>query len=199
MFTLSTSGGTHTMQAYDVEPVIAALERGGTILFPTDTIWGVGCDATNEAAIEKVFQLKQRDRSKSFILLVSSISMLKNYVHFIHPRVETLLGYHARPLTVVYERGIRLPPLALAPDGSVAIRICKDPFCNELIEQFGKPVIATSANISNEPMPTHFGEISSAVIVGVDYVVKYRQMDKDMGKASTIARLAADEELVFLR
>lgn len=184
---------------YDLEPILACLENGGTILLPTDTIWGIACDATNADAVEKVHELKQQERNQPFVLLVSSIEMLKDYVHHIHPRIETLLLFHQRPLTIIYENAKNLPTNAYADDGSVAIRIPHDPFCQALIESFGKPIVATSANISGDPLPSHFGEISSAVIIGVDYVVKYRTMDKDMNEPSVIAKLDENEELVFFR
>ncbi len=194
-----TKQATPMVNHYDLEPILACLETGGTILLPTDTIWGIGCDATNAAAIDKIRQLTQRPADQPFVLLAASLEMVKDYVHHIHPRVETLLLFHERPLTVIYESGKDLPANACADDGSVAIRIPRDPFCKKLIKAFGKPIIATSARIASEPWPAHFGEISSAVIVGVDYVVKHRTMDKDMSEPSVIARLDENEELVFLR
>lgn len=184
---------------YELEPILACLENGGTILYPTDTIWGIGCDATNADAVEKVFALKDRDRNKPFVLLASSIQMVKEFVHQMHPRIETLLLFHERPLTVIYPGAQNLAPNAIGSDRSVAIRIPKDDFCKALISEFGKPLVATSANISDEPFPNHFGEISSAVIVGVDHVVRYRQMDKDMNQPSVIAKLDENEELCVIR
>lgn len=189
----------HMVQHYDLEPTLSCLADGGLILYPTDTVWGIGCDATNEEAVEKVFELKKRDRSKPFVLLASSIAMLKKYVKRVHPRIETLLLYHSRPLTIIYEKGVDLAKNATAADGSVAIRIPNDVFCRELIERFGKPLVATSANISGTPFPVHFGQISSSVIMGVDKVVKHRQLDKEMREPSVIARLDREGELVFLR
>lgn len=191
----------HMTQDYNLRPIIDTLETGGLILYPTDTIWGVGCDATDPIAVEKVFALKNRPRHKPFILLVSSIEMLRNYVEHLHPRIETLLIYHNRPLTIIYEKAKNLPSNAIADTGSVGIRLVQDPFCNQLIENFGKPLVGTSANISDEPFPNHFGEVSSAIIQGVDYVVKHRQGEKEMGQPSVIARLndPVKGELEFLR
>ena len=194
-----TKTATSMVNHYELEPILACLENGGTILFPTDTIWGIGCDATNADAVEEVYRLKQRERNKPFVLLVSSIDMLKQYVEHVHPRVETLLLYHQRPLTIIYEKAKNLPPNAYHDAGSVAIRIPSDPFCLELVESFGKPLVASSANISNEPFPNHFGEISSSVIIGVDYVVKHRQMDKNMNNPSVIAKMGESGELEFFR
>jgi len=186
---------------YDLRPIIETLEAGGLILYPTDTIWGIGCDATDPVAVEKVFNLKNRPRHKPFILLVSSIQMLKNYVEQLHPRLETLLIYHERPLTIIYDQAKNLPSNAIADGGSVGIRLVQDPFCKALIENFGKPVVGTSANISDQPFPNNFGEVSSAVIQGVDCVVKYRQADKEKRQPSVIARLndPVRGELEFLR
>lgn len=186
---------------YQLDPIIATLEKGGTILYPTDTIWGLGCDATNALAVEKIFDLKKRDRSKPFVLLVSSIEMLKQYVEHVHPRVETLLLFHKKPLTFIYNQAMNLPEISFDRGGSVAIRIPHDDFCKKLIDRYGKPLVATSANISEEPFPKYFGEISSAVIQEVDYVVKYRQADRTMGAPSVIAKLndPLKAELVFLR
>ncbi len=196
---LFTDPDTTMTHHYNLDPVIETLEKGGIILYPTDTIWGIGCDATNAKAIDRIFSLKKRDRSKPFILLVSSIEMLKKHVAFVHPRVETLLLYHERPLTIIYDKAINLPENAVGPGGSVGIRILKDDFCKQLIERLGKPIVSSSANISDEPFPNHFGEISSAVIVGADYVVKHRQLDKEMGAPSVVARMGEDGELEFLR
>jgi L-threonylcarbamoyladenylate synthase len=182
------------------EEILNVLRRGDTILFPTDTVWGIGCDATNEEAVEKVSAIKKRPSSKAgYVLLVDSIEMLKNYVLHVHPRIETLLGYHERPLTIIYDEGVGLASNVLAKDGSVAIRVVKDPFCRELIMQFGKPIVATSANVSNEPMPTNYGEISSDVLEKVDFVVKVKQDSKEHGEPSIIARLNEFEELDFIR
>lgn len=175
------------------------LESGELILYPTDTIWGIGCDATNPVAVEKVFELKKRDRSKPFVILVSCIKMLKAYVREVHPRMDTLLSHHTRPLTVIYDQGIGLASNAIGQDGSVAIRIVQDDFCKELINSFGKPIVATSANISNEPFPGNFGEISSDVISKVDHVVRFRQEEKSLGQPSVLVKVERNGDFVFLR
>lgn len=184
----------------DISEIVRLLEGGGIICYPTDTIWGIGCDATNEAAIARISALKGRAPDKGYVLLVSSIEMLKQYVPKIHPRLETLLSFHQRPLTIVYERGVvGLPAAAKAPDGSAAIRVAQDEFCQQLIEALGKPLISTSANKSGEPFPPTFGGISSEILGGVDYVVKYRQDDKEPGEPSSIAKLDRHHELDFIR
>lgn len=184
---------------YLLEPVLRTLETGGLILFPTDTIWGIGCDATNAEAVARIRQLKELPPEQPLTVLAPTIGRMKDFVTFVHPRVETLLIFHNRPLTIIYDQAKNLAPQAAAEDGSIAFRIPKDRFCQELLAEFGKPIVATAACIGTMPYPKHFGEISSAVIEGIDLVVKYRQMDKDMADPSVIARLGDDEELVFIR
>lgn len=186
------------MQIDTMMEVIDTLNSGGTILYPTDTIWGIGCDACNARAIDKVYALKQRDPAKPFIVLAASLAMVKQYVNQVHPRIDTLLGYHKRPLTVVYEQARNLPPNLIAADGSVAIRIPQDDYCRSLIQAYGKPLVATSANISNEPFPKHFGAISSSVIEGVDHVMRGKR-DVIESEPSVIVRLSPKGELIFLR
>ena len=183
----------------NLETITTTLENSGLILYPTDTIWGIGCDATNEDAVQRIFDLKKRPYDKPFVLLVNSIDMLKNYVEHVHPRIETLLMHHVKPLTMIYDRAKNLPPISQDKSGSVAIRVVQDSFCKELIGQFGKPLIASSANISDKPFPANFGGISSDVITGVDYVVKWKQGEKKLSQPSVIAKFSEKEELVFLR
>jgi L-threonylcarbamoyladenylate synthase len=187
------------VQNYLLEPILETLENGGLMLFPTDTIWGIGCDATNPLAVARIRALRQLPPDQPLVLLADSVGMLKRHVVHIHPRVETLLNFHTRPLTVVYDHSLGLPAAAAAADGSIAFRIPRDKFCLEVIESLGRPIVATAACIGHHPYPKHFGEISSAVIEGIDYVVKYRQMDKDMAEPSVVARIGEDEELEFLR
>jgi L-threonylcarbamoyladenylate synthase len=183
----------------NLETITTTLENSGLILYPTDTIWGIGCDATNEDAVQRIFDLKERPYDKPFVLLVNSIEMLKNYVEHVHPRIETLLMHHLQPLTMIYDRAKNLPPISHDKNGSVAIRVVQDSFCKELIGQFGKPLIASSANINDKPFPANFGGISSDVITGVDYVVKWKQSEKKLGQPSVIAKFSEKEELIFLR
>jgi len=136
---------------------------------------------------------------KTIILLVSSIDMLKEYVFTLHPKIETLLAYHERPITVIYDAPIGLPETLLASDGTVAIRVVRDHFCEKLIEAFGKPIISTSANVSGQPFPESFGQISSEILSKVDYVVKHRQADKQKNEPSLLIKMSPKGELVFLR
>ena len=179
--------------------LVDGILNGDTFLFPTDTIWGIGCDATNAAAVQRIYDLKRRIPEKPYVLLVSSIEMIKDYVYQIHPRIETLLLHHKRPLSVVYPGAINLPPISIAEDGSVAIRVVQDAFCRELIDAVGRPLVATSANISGQPFPGNFGEISSEILSGVDQVVKLRQDEKKINNPSVLITIDQRGEIVFLR
>ena len=182
-----------------IQDITNILSDGGTLLMPTDTIWGIGCDATNAEAVKKVFDLKQRAYGKPLSILVDSIAMIKDYVVEMHPRVETLLMHHTRPLTVIYPEARNLPDNLLPENRSIAIRVVQDAFCQEIIRQFGKPIVSTSANLAGQPFPAHFGEVSSAIIQGVDYVVKQRQHDKEVSEPSVIVSIDAAGEMTFIR
>ncbi len=182
------------------DEILAVLRRGDTILYPTDTIWAIGCDATNEDAVQRLIKIKGKKPEKGYILLVDSLEMLKKYVQGVHPRVQTLLSYHSRPLTIVYDEAQNVATNAYAADGSVAIRIVQDAFCRELIRQFGKPIIKTSANIAGEKYPTHFGEISSDILEKIGKVIRLKQDKKEQNEPSIIARFNEEiGELDFLR
>ncbi len=187
------------VQEYDLKGALTTLQDGGVILYPTDTIWSIGCDATNPQAIEKVYNIKQKATARSFEILVDSIQMLKNYVEHLHPKIETLLVHHMRPLTVVFDRPRNLAENVRAADGSVAIRIAQDEFCSSLIADFGKPILASFASVGDMTFPTNFGAISSEVIEGVDFVVKYRQNEKAVDEPSVMVKLSKRDELIFLR
>jgi L-threonylcarbamoyladenylate synthase len=180
------------------DEILAVLRRGGVILYPTDTIWGIGCDATNADAVNKIAEIKGRATDKGFILLVDSLEMLKQHVNSVHPRIQTLLAYHTRPLTMIYDESIGVASNVLAPDGSVAVRIVQDAFCRELIRQFGKPIVKSSAKLEGQAHPAHYGEISSDILEKVDMVVRLKQDIKERGEPSVIARFN-DEELDFIR
>lgn len=181
------------------DEILTVIRKGGVILYPTDTIWGIGCDATNEKAVDKVIDIKGRRSDKGLVVLVDSIEMLKKYAKHVHPRIETLISFHERPLTVVYDEGKGVTKNVMATDGSIAIRVVQDPFCKELIRQLDKPLVSTSANISGKPFPAHFGEITSDIFEKVDFVVKYKQDSKEQGEPSVIVRLNEQEELDFIR
>lgn len=182
-----------------IEHAVLVLRQGGIILYPADTIWGIGCDPLNEDAVAKVFELKGRPPEKSLIILVHDIEKVYEVAASVHPRVDTLLHYHERPLTVIYPKATKTYKHLAAKDGSIGVRVVKFGFCHELLTQFGQPLVSTSANISGQPSPTSFGTISSQIISRVDYALP-AYTEKDMtGSPSVIAKYDEHGELDFLR
>ena len=157
-----------------MENTIELLRNGGVILYPTDTIWGIGCDATNQDACGKILNLKQRPAQKSFIVLVDSLSMLEKYVPEFHEICYDLIAVTEKPLTIIYPSAKGLAPSVLAEDGSVGIRLTKDPICLQLIRSLKKPIVSTSANISGKKIPACFDEIETSIKNGVDAIVQER-------------------------
>ncbi len=172
----------------DVVSCLNILLNGGIILYPTDTVWGLGCDATDEAAVQKIIELKNRPSNKSFVVLVDSRERLKQYVKEVEENMLQYLQTVQKPTTVVYKNAIGLAPGAVAADFSIAIRMSNDEFCSEIIRKLDKPLLSTSANKSGEPTPRIFKEISDAIKEGVDYVVKYRQNDERIASPSAIVK-----------
>ena len=166
----------------DIENCLRVLQNGGTILYPTDTIWGIGCDATNAAAVEKIIELKNRPANKSFVVLVADERELMKYVASLDLEIFNYLDKTVQPTTVIYESAIGLADNVIADNGSVAIRICKDEFCKHLIKRFRKPIVSTSANTSGMPAPSVFAEIETVIKNVVDYVVNHKQ---DVATAAT--------------
>lgn len=183
----------------DIQNSLRALKAGDVILYPTDTVWGLGCDATNSRAVEKVFSIKSRTDSRSLIILVDSISMLERYVKDIPSIALEIIEVSDTPLTIVYPKSKNLAAGIPAEDGSVGIRICSDIFCNELIGRFRKPVVSTSANISGEAAPSHFGEISQSIIKAVDYTVFYNREDRQRHRASPVLKIGINGEIKIIR
>jgi L-threonylcarbamoyladenylate synthase len=183
----------------DIEACLRVLESGGLILYPTDTIWGIGCDATNEAAVEKIFTLKKRIETKALIVLIADERSLLQYVASPHIEVFDYIQGVSRPTTIIYENAIGLAGNLLAEDGSVGIRICADEFCKHLIKRFRKPIVSTSANVSGFPPPKVFSDIDIAVKEGVDYVVHYRQDDTTPVEPSAVVKCGKDGRFTILR
>jgi len=183
----------------DIDTCITTLDNNGIILYPTDTIWGIGCDATNATAIKKVYQLKKREEKKSMIILVTDEIMLNNYV--LHPskKIIEFLSIQNKPTTAIFENAVNLPTELINADGSIAIRIVKDKFCKMLIQQLKKPLVSTSANISGEKYPQNFNEIFGEIKNGVDYIVQHRQNEIKMHEPSAIIRLNNSDEIIQLR
>ena len=172
----------------DVVRCMECMQTGGIFLYPTDTIWGIGADPRDEAAVERIIQLKKRPGNKSFVILVASVSQLERYVNSIDGRLMDYLNTRSKPTTVIYGGAKGLAPSVIAEDGTVAIRICKEPFCLELINRVGCPVLSTSANLSGDPAPSFFAEMNPNIITGVDYVVKYRREETRKAAPSAIIK-----------
>jgi L-threonylcarbamoyladenylate synthase len=172
----------------DIEHCLEVLKKGDIILYPTDTIWGIGCDATNPAAVEKIIDLKQRPAQKSFVVLVADEREILKYVASPDLSVFDYLKKAQKLTTVVYEHGLGIAENVLAENGSVAIRICQDEFCRHLIKRFRKPIVSTSANLSGRPAPRSFKDIDEAIINGVDYVVQFRQDQNSTSVPSSIIK-----------
>ena len=183
----------------ELDRCLKVLQSGGLILYPTDTIWGIGCDATREEAVQRIYALKQRSDSKSMILLLDSENRISSYVRDVPEAAWSLLEFADRPLTIVYDGARNLAPGVVAADGSVGIRIVKDDFCRQLIERFRKPIVSTSANISGQPSPGAFMDIDEAIKSGVDYVVNLRQQEKIAPTPSSIIRLHANGTIKIIR
>ena len=183
----------------DIEESVKILQNGGLLLYPTDTIWGIGCDATNENAVAKIYQLKKRADEKSMIILLADEQDLPNYITEPNPKVfDYIKGIH-KPTTVIYEGAINLAKNLINKDGSIAIRIVKDEFCKQLIKKFRQPIVSTSANISGYPPPTIFADIDVAIKNGVDYIVQHRQDDLTPSSPSAIIKWNADGSLHIIR
>jgi len=176
----------------DIVSCIKILENGGIILYPTDTIWGIGCDATNDEAVDRIFALKKRPDQKSMITLVADEKDVLRYVASPDLQVFNYLATTIKPTTVIFDNSIGLSDRLTGTDGSIAIRICRDEFCRHLIKRFRKPIVSTSANISGEPAPHNFRQITDAVKNGVDYVVRYRQDETAISQPSAIVKWNKD-------
>jgi L-threonylcarbamoyladenylate synthase len=183
----------------DLKNTLQVLRAGGIILYPTDTIWGLGCDPSNKAAVEKIFRIKARAENKSLIILVNGTDMLERYVREVPSSAREILSASDSPLTIIYPEGKNLAPGVCSEDGSVGIRICRDDFVSELIERFRKPIVSTSANLSGKASPAHFGEIEEELINQVDYTVKFKQNDRYKHSASPVIKIDKKGVLKILR
>lgn len=182
----------------EIQKTFDELQLGNTILYPTDTVWGLGCDATNPEAVAKIYKLKNREESKALICLVSDIRMLERYVENIPDIAYELLEATNRPTTIIYDNPVRIAKNLVAADNTLAIRIPDDEFCQKLIRKFKRPIVSTSANISGQPTPKSYQEISAEILKGVDYVVNL-QNGKKSPKPSTIIQLRSNGEIKVIR
>lgn len=183
----------------DINNALTALRQGGTIAYPTDTVWGLGCDACNEQAVAKINEIKNRPENKGYVVLVSDINMLVKYIDSIPSSAIEILKYNTKPLTIIYDKCFYIAENAVYPDGSIAIRICEEPFCQVLLKKLRKPLLSTSVNYSNEPTPAIFSEIDPTLLSKLDYVVQYRQRDNKKAAPSTIMKISANGSFKIIR
>lgn len=183
----------------DIKEAVRVMRAGGIILYPTDTIWGLGCDATNEEAVKKIYALKQRPDSKSMLVLTDHEAKLERIVDEVPEVAYNLIEVAEKPLTIIYSGAKNLAPNLIAQDGSVGIRITKEAFSKALCEAFRMPIVSTSANISGQPSAQNFSEISEEIKQGVDYIVKYRQNDLSKAKPSSIIKLEKGGVITIIR
>lgn len=183
----------------EIKLAVEFLRKGKVILYPTDTIWGLGCDATNAKAVERIFKIKKRSENKSLITLIDSVESLTNYVKEVPPIAYDLIKNAANPISIVFPGAINLAKNTIGPDGTVCIRVTKSEFCQEVVRNLGVAIASTSANISGQPTPLSFSQISPEIIESVDHVVGLYQDELSIPKASTIIRLLANGQFEIIR
>ncbi len=182
-----------------VDQAVKVLKSGGVILYPTDTIWGIGCDATNPAAVEKVYAIKKRSDSKSLIVLMPDMDMIYRYIKVVPEVAEQLVEVTDTPLTIIYPGATGLASNVIAADGSVGIRIPNHEFCSELLAKFKKPIVSTSANLSGDPSPEYFSDVNDLIADSVDFIVDSQFEADSTGKASSVIMLGTGGEVKILR
>ena len=183
----------------DIVQCLKVLSASGLILYPTDTVWGIGCDATNAEAVKRIYSLKQRDDSKALIVLLDSAEHLDHYVVDVPIIARELIDVAVKPLTIIYEGAYNLAPNVLGDNDSVGIRIPNDEFCHRLCERFGKPIVSTSANVSGKATAKTFADIDEAIVKGVDHAVQYRRNDNKPHDPSNIILLSRDGTFKIIR
>jgi len=183
----------------DIKSALEVLQKGGVILYPTDTIWGLGCDACNEEAVKRIYAIKKRIDSKSMLILMENAALLDRYVEEVPEIAFDLIEVTDKPLTIIYDGAKNLANNLLAEDGSIGIRITTEVFSSDLIRRFKRPIVSTSANVSGKPSPACFDEIDPQIIDAVDYVVKYRQDDRQKALPSSIMKLGRGGEIKIIR
>ena len=183
----------------DIRTAVQTLRQGGLILYPTDTIWGIGCDAANEEAVRRIFQLKQREDSKAMICLVDSADRMQRYLRQVPDVAWDLVEFAERPLTLILDGAIGLAPSLIAEDGSIGLRVTKESVSHELCFRFERAIVSTSANISGQPSPACFAEITDEIKQGVDYIMRSRQNDLSKCKPSQIIKLGLDGQIKIIR
>lgn len=182
-----------------LKKALEVLRQGGVILYPTDTIWGIGCDATNEKAVQRIYEIKQRANTKAMLVLMDSTAKLQGYVQEVPALAWDLIELNEKPLTIIYPHAKNLAANLIADDGSIGIRITHEQFSKRLCEQFRKPIVSTSANISGQISPKSFCEIDENIKNCVDYIVEYRQNETIIATASSIVKLEVNGEIKIIR
>lgn len=188
-----------TYDAEDLKKALETLQKGGVILYPTDTVWGLGCDATNEEAVKRIYELKRRSDAKSMLVLVDSANRIESYVREVPDMAWDLIEVTDKPLTIIYPEAKNLAKNLLAEDGSIGIRVSGEQFSKMLCARFKRPIVSTSANISGEPSPAFYAEISDEIKQSVDYIVQYRQDDRTPAKPSSIIKLDIGNVIKIIR
>lgn len=186
-------------QEQDIKNAIEAMRKGGVILYPTDTVWGIGCDATNAEAVKRVYEIKQRDDSKALICLVDSDARLQRYVRNVPDVAWQLIDCVEKPTTLILDGAVNLAPNLIAEDGSIGMRITKEAFSHELCFRFQKAIVSTSANISGEPAAQNYRDIDPRILEQVDYVCWTRRQEHQPHQPSSIIKLSADGQVVIIR
>jgi len=187
------------MERDTIAEAVRVLKDGGVILYPTDTVWGIGCDATNEKAVARVYEIKQRAESKALVLLACDLDMVARYIREIPPMAIDLVEVNDAPMTIIYPGAEHLAPNVVAEDGSVGIRIPLSEHCRQLAFRLRRPIVSTSANISGQPTPKRFKDIPQEIRDAVDYIVSPRLEAESTGKASQIIKLAVDGTVEIIR
>ena len=183
----------------DIKLACEVLRKGGVILYPTDTVWGIGCDATCSDAVKRVFEIKRRNDNKALIVMLGSISQLERFVEEVPEVAYDMIELSDKPITIVYDKGCNLAPELLGEDGSVGIRITKENFSSRLCRAYRRPIVSTSANVSGEPTPMVYAEISDEIKNAVDYVVETRRNDNTLNAPSSVIKLGVDGTVKILR
>lgn len=186
-------------QQEDIKNAVAVMRKGGVILYPTDTVWGIGCDATNAEAVKRIYDIKHRDDSKAMICLVDSDARLQRYVMNVPAVAWDLMELAIKPTTVILDHAVNLAPNLIAEDGSIAMRITREAFSKELCYRFQKPIVSTSANISGEPAAQNYCDISKDIIDAVDYVCWTRRQEHKPHTPSSIIKLTEDGVVTIIR
>ncbi len=183
----------------DIKKALEILKSGGVILYPTDTIWGIGCDATNQEAVDRIYKIKRREDSKSMLVLMENPALLERYVDDVPEIAWDMIEITTTPLTIIYSNAKNLPENLIASDGTIGIRFTKEEFTSELIRRFRRPIVSTSANISGDKSPAFFDQISEDIKKKVDYIVSYRQDDLTASAPSSIIKLGAGGRIDIVR